>query len=312
MTIISALKVNPQEAILIADEQGSMGNRKADLYTKVARFEPNDKFKAIIGGAGSVTRFDAAIPGINEILLRAKEDPSMKGLTFAKIVSRSLVSVRRDAINGYFLGQLGLTEHQIQAGYRTVDGEKIPISQEIISHYHKILNEGDYMVSTLILTSLEGNVDLYSTTSENTEPIVSSNASMVIGSGADAAHMELTGFLESRPREKRTLIEPVEGLVALLSAIDLARRRNVGVGGTPNIYIFNKGKLINPSENSSHLAVEIVRATKAGYLTEKFQSEALRKLLYDNYQIDSVEVEMFDQVPLGDKNEFSRFLRGYK
>ena len=98
----------------------------------------------------------------------------------------------------------------------------------------------------------------------------------------------------------------------MLSAIDLARRRNVGVGGTPNIYIFNKGKLINPPENSLHLAVEIVRATKAGYLTEKFQSEALRKLLYGNYQIDNAEGEMFNQVPLEDKKGFSWFLGGYK
>ncbi len=308
MTVISALKLDSENAILVADEQVSFGGRKADLVTKVTQFDLADNFKAIIAGAGSANLFDAAIQLLQGNLKKIPDST----FDFACSLSHHLVHVRHRTIDGYTKGQLGLSEIELQSGFRVVNGERLPISPDIIQGYHKILHDPDIEVSALVLASMDGKIDLFTSFNTSTDVSCSSQPFRVIGSGADSAHMEFTKFFESRPREKRLTIERSEGLAAILNATNLATIRNIGVGGTPNIYIFNHRQIINPSEASSHLAVEIVRATNAGYISKDFQAEALVHLLYDLRPFEEVESEMLNKVPNDSHLKFSRFLRGYK
>ncbi len=135
-----------------------------------------------------------------------------------------------------------------------------------------------------------------------------------IGSGEDIADEELYSFFERVPREERENINPVKGLCALLNATERASAINIGVGGTPSIRILGKkGKkveVISPPENASRLAIEIVKGTRRNYLSEEFEEEAIKQLLFRGKDFQTIEKEMWAAAK--NKDKLSLMLRGYK
>jgi hypothetical protein len=87
--------------------------------------------------------------------------------------------------------------------------------------------------------------------------------------------------------------------------------KNHGVGGTAHISVIRDKSIITPSENNSHLAGEIVLATRRGYLLQEFMTEAIDSLIYKDGDAMKWNRRMWEEA--GDRQEdLSLMLRKYR
>lgn len=321
MTVISAMKFNKKEGAIVADEQSSNTGtlRKQDLATKVHVLESKEQgVLGIMGGSGaSDVLYDTYLTVQECLAVNQGKIKSKNELT--TVIGKMMSNVKRKYINGYLQNLFGLSETEFLMGYKiNPDETKTPIHESWMQRYSRIISGSSEEQLTgflnnvfLILASDAQGVELYyaSMALANAYPI--SRPYEAIGSGSDMADSELYSFFESLPREERDHIPPVKGIAALLTATDKASTRNIGVGGTPFIYIVKDGKILpSPHENNTRLAVEIVRGTRKGYLSPDFELSALNTLVYEGGDFKSVEKEMWKESKNPD--QLSLLLRSYK
>lgn len=320
MTVISAMKFNPRDGAIVSDEQSTTGYfRKYELATKIHVLTvPEGGIYGLMGGSGAAGVLYETFQAVQEFLPQyQKEIKSKRDL--ASLVGRCMTSVKRKYVNGYLESSFGLTESDFICGYRTVqDGSKVPIHELLTRRYFQVVSGSpEERVSEilnnafLMLTTDADGIELYLSTMglSNATPV--SRPYETIGSGADMADGELSSFLESLPRAERENIDPIRGIGALLWATNRASTKNIGVGGTPFVYIIKDGKLSgSPEENTTRLAMEIVRGFQRGLLPRSFEEEALKALIYNDGDFEAVEQEMWKQAK--SSSELSLLLRNYK
>ncbi len=315
MTVVSAMKFNEQEGAMIADEQSSTHIRKSDIATKIHEFKCSDSITALTGGSGaSDILYEIVMKTENEIRENIKDIKYGKHISVA--LSQVMAKVKRKLIEQQFQSSYGLSEAELQCGQKITPEGRLTIESGIMQEYKQYASPFSTNTHPLFQNSFL--VISY----DNKEGIQISSVDMkygkfyisrpyeCIGSGSDMADNELNLFFENTPRENRNNIDPIEGIIALLYATDRAAARNIGVGGTPLIYILKKDEITIPSEENSRLAVEIVKGNKKGYLSTEFTKKSLQELIYAKANFKSIEQEMWTQAV--DISKLSLLLRGYK
>ncbi|MBW3015471.1 hypothetical protein KY330_03555 [Candidatus Woesearchaeota archaeon] len=317
MTVISDMLFNANEGAMVADEQ-STGARKSELATKIHVLS-NDNEKTpvltVIGGTG-LSDFLYEISQEYRRIFELNKAKVESGVQMAELLASVMADVKRKYLNGYLKNKYGVEEADIHRGFKVNDrGDKEPIGQFLTEQYMQIVNSNGLEINQnrfLILTSDKDGVNLYSTDTQSlSNAVPSSQPYASAGSGSDMADEALYEFFEKVPRESRRDINPVDGISALLYATERASKRNVGVGGTPMIAVVKEGKVIIPNERSSRLALEIVKGTKAGYLSKAFENESLAGLVYGDADFNKIEKAMWEEAKK-DKDNLSLLLRGYK
>jgi len=314
MTVISAMKFNDFEGAMVADEQSSGGGRKYDLAEKIHEFScPTSKL--IVGGSGtadllydSILQFTQTFP--------EKQDKVQNADNFVQFLAHIFTQVTHSHVDGILRSRSGHSWLEFQQGYIITENGKEPMGERLQAEYEKLKNElwspESFLNSSfLALASDVSGIEIYSVSLGSTKPMPVARPYAVIGSGSDMADRELMGFFQPMTREERKNITPVEGIKALLQATYQASTGNIGVGGSPNIYLLNaEGKISNPSENSSILANEIVKGNHKGFLSNEYTSAALDNLLFKGQDFKIAEKSMWDAVK--DKTAFGLMLRNYK
>ncbi len=91
----------------------------------------------------------------------------------------------------------------------------------------------------------------------------------------------------------------------------------MNVGGIPKVTIAKDGSIIEPLESNCLLAQQIVRGRKRGFLTKKFEREALESLMYAEADNEKACSRWFDAMLTKAKDRsrekaLLRFLMGYR
>ena len=316
MTVITAMKFNPKEGAMVADERSSGGMRQYDIATKIHLFSNGGNAKVVAGGSGvSDILYETVNKASEEIEKNKKEILNAK--TIVEVLAYALSKMKRNLIESYLKSTFGLSEVNFQTGVIIMpDGTKSNIDPLLAQKYQQIIfpdeRSGSYITNNdfLALASDENGVEIYHASMNMGTPITISRPYECIGSGRDMADGELYNFFEKIPRGLRNEIHPISGIAALLSAVEKASVRNVGVGGTPIIYIMKEGQVTNPSENNSRLAVEMIKGLRENLLPEGFVDKALESLLFHDMDYEEVEEEMWKVVK--GKTKLDHLLRGYK
>lgn len=314
MTVISAMKFNEQEGAIVSDEQSSRAHRKYDTATKIQKIEGAENTIALFGGAGAMDILMEAFLAIENYVKESHEIKNCEQI--AEITGSVMAQLKNRYVDNYLKSLFGLTSLEFISGQATAGNKTAPIDRSLMEQYARIISYKDEGISELlynsflILTHDSGGIKLFNASMNLAKPIPIANFYCAIGSGLDVADHILSDFFETIPRDERIKIESVHGLSALLYATERASTRNIGVGGTPYISVVTGGKIITPSESNSRLAMEIVKATKRGFLPQEFEKDALTKLVYQDNKFEEVEEQMWKTT--SDKERLNRMLRGYK
>ena len=309
MTVISGMKVNNADGILVADEQTSYGSRKSNIAVKLDSFELDNKNLVITGGTGASDILYNITSDLKEGL--KKDLTNLKGKDIIDNLSSYAKYNKRAYLNAHLQDKYGISENEFQSG---MNRNGTPISPNLIQTYTSIVeSHGGEMAnlfqSTFLSLALTDNsLELYRLSMNNSHPMPIARPYETVGSGSDIADYIISSYLESIPREERENISKIDGISTLLDATYKASLKNAGVGGTPLIAIVNNGKIITPTQYASKLASEIVQGSQKGYLNKEFQQEALKSLLYDNGDVDIVEKAMWKDTK-DNQMKLSRLLR---
>lgn len=137
------------------------------------------------------------------------------------------------------------------------------------------------------------------------------------GSGYDTVNLHLSDYVSHKSLpERRGNIDPVEGTMELLEALNTASRRNVGVGGYYNIILFNgkakdyKSRMIEIQDHRSRLASEIMYSRSNNLISFDTAYSLVDKLLFNNGTFE--EVNTLLEKNCSDPLKLSKILRGYK
>ncbi|MBI4872251.1 MAG: hypothetical protein HY814_11870 [Candidatus Riflebacteria bacterium] len=136
------------------------------------------------------------------------------------------------------------------------------------------------------------------------------------GSGRQSVDPSMYNFVERlRIDERRGDIEPVEGLVAMLAALNSASEHEVGVGGYPTVMLFDGREPIarrqrEIMDNRSWLATRVVKAFTTGYLERVPAFDLLEGLFYRDEDFETAYGRFW--AAARQPELLGRLLRGYK
>tara|TARA_Y100000310_G_scaffold343323_1_gene450412 strand:- start:67 stop:1098 length:1032 start_codon:yes stop_codon:yes gene_type:complete len=317
MTVISAMKFNESEGAIISDEQSSTDSRKYDNSEKLYDFS-HENMTFAVGGTGALwVLYDIAKKfgryfedySKNE----SKQNIEKNGVDYlVDIFSSLMLNEKRTRFDSHLKFKFGLSEKDFIRGYtREEDGSQNQISELLMRNYHEYLTNGVSHISNNHFIGIgkdKNEIGIYYLGMEE-KPFSSSNQYLTAGSGQDSADIELSSFFDKKTREERKNIDPVDGLVALISSTETASKKNVGVGGLPHMKILKNNSIITPSENNSKLSTEIIKASQEGYVSKDFQNESIYNLLFDNGNFENIEDEFMKQSH--NLQAMNRMLRGY-
>ncbi|MFO8016153.1 MAG: hypothetical protein R6U32_03550 [Candidatus Woesearchaeota archaeon] len=320
MTVVSAMKFNPMEGAIISDEQASTQQRKYDLATKIRQFEG---MGAIVFAGGSGTA--DMLYDIEERLeghFMDKREQIRDRKSAASLVSEVMTETKRDYIQAIMHSRYGLSESELQSGTKIScdpngNTRTMPIDKRILDQYHSIVEGRNEEFSGvthnmfLLLASDSEGVEIYTVNTNICNPVPVSTIYRCIGSGQDMADAELSSYMDRVPKEQRNSMDLIQGIKALLNSTEKASAKNIGVGGTPSLYIVSGDEVITPpTENHTRLAMEIVKADSNGFLYKGFADRALRDLIYGGADFGEVEEMMWEKTSRPD--ELNLMLRGYR
>ncbi len=301
MTVICAAKFNQNSGAIIADRQISTPSTKYLLSTKLHLFQCNKDSKFIFGGTGDTGPIYEITTKISETIANEKEKIVTK-YDFRDFVENIIKEYKEDYLNRRFKLELVAPpgEYPCQKEWE----EQLVGKQKNIL---KDFNELDEYFLTLSYDQTGIGLQLISLKPEKTRLI--SPSYETIGSGEGLADVIMHDFFKNMDETEKQEVNPVIGVMVLLQATAAAAERNKGVGGIPQLYVIDKGKIISPRRRQLKLAEEISCAEKKGYLNDGFACEALEDLIFKNANYESVEEKMLQKAK--NPTALLRFLRGY-
>lgn len=308
MTVINALRFNEQEGAIVADEQSSTSSgRKYDIAEKLHQIEKKD-LKIIYGGSGA-SNFLYDIHTTVQDVMKKNNGTDIKSEEFLDIFGKVILNKKITELDSILRSNYNVSYDDLIRGYCVRNGERVEIASKeaILQTINKYSDENTS--GFLMFLKDNSKSGIYIASTKSTIPQLWAQQYASIGSGSDMGETILYDFIKSKTREERINIDPIQGIIALLDATDVASKRNSGVGGTPSISIVFQDKIYTPSEINSKLASELVKARKAGCLRSAFVNKALEKLIFEQAKMEDIEADMWKHTK--DSQKLSRVLRGY-
>ncbi len=306
MTVISAMRFNPQEGAIVADEQSSYGGRKLS-FAKKLHLVSNGNF-AIFGGTG----FADYLFDVSE-KVRIYLEKKQLGTTeeIANLVAKIMDMRKQAIVSGEIESKFGVNSAEYFSGQKMFEGgQSVPIRPELMAEIHGYRMQFENEIAKngfLILGKDNEGVQIYKSGASNTVPTLVARPYDAIGSGNDSSDERLVEYLEKVKRDELENVDPIWGLEALIYGTHRASLRNQGVGGTPVIYIIgNEGPFL-VSEERSELADKVVRGYRRDFLDKNVVEGLIRDSIYNSErEVDDIEDEMYEAP--SDKREFRKYL----
>lgn len=109
---------------------------------------------------------------------------------------------------------------------------------------------------------------------------------VALGSGGDSTNFVLPRWFNTTGVAGREYgVDPIDGLIAVIDAVNMATEHNLGVDGYYNIVLFDRAKqtpngaYVEINDHRSRLATEFVRADRAGFIRRSVCREGIDGLL---------------------------------
>ena len=344
MTSINALRFNDYSGIMICDEQRSWNPEDMKIFV-------SDKIKPVIpqeiidemglvaayGNTGTSTIGDEIKFTISRRLheeyknLKEKNDgkipekfKTMEDLS--DLVYSIITGMKHNHISQQMKGLYGFDCNDYVAGSYEKNGKKIELKdKEILEDCQKFMtwkgsipDTKSVFMNAGVLAGYDDNTGFrifqFSIWKMFKEEVDIAYAAG--GSGSDMMQFYLSEFLAGKsPHERRGNIDPLEGALTMVKALNIACERNFGVGGYYNIILFNgknpkNKRMIEINDHRARLASEIGMAHHNELISFDTARELTGKLLFEGCSFEEVNNLLFKNCK--DEKELLHVLRGYK
>lgn len=344
MTSINALKFNDYSGIMMCDEQRGWNEADMKLFVtdKIKPCVPEEIIKdtglvAAYGNTGTSTVGDeikfTIYQKLREEYRKHKDKFSGTPKYFKTIEELSelvfdiITNMKRNHIDQEMKAKYGFDAIDYLRGYYEKDGKKLDIKdKDIISQVNKLItwkgrgNEGKPVFLNAGLVAGYDDKDgfrIFHFSLINFFREAVQEIYLADGSGYDMVNIHLSDYVgqKSLP-ERRGKIDPVEGTMELLYALNKASERNFGVGGYYTIILFNgkeknKNKRIKEiCDHRARLASEIMYATVKDLISKDCSYGLIKKLIFERGTFEEVNGLLLKNSK--DRTRLNRLLRGYK
>lgn len=335
MATVFFMKFNREQGALVADEMtwhlsfkyGYRPSRYGDSILNLLdeNFVTRNDFAAVYAGVGFPSlHFEVA----REARKMLAENPEAVGDLdrTGEIVENIYQEAHARMINDRLRFNFGFDRDQLNQGKFQFLGKDYEIKQEaVISEARKILKYGDKQEAYQRIFDNEGALMGYDRENGIRAYHIGNE-----GRGLDFAYpfdaigpgkelgTRIFGDTSSRMQldERRTGFSCSDGLFLLLNAFVESYDFSVKVGGYSQLFIIDAKREFFPnvireySSHNMHLAGEIVRAYRWGYLPREKAQNMLEQLILHNQDWESIEEQMFGEA--ANPDELRKYLMGYK
>lgn len=139
---------------------------------------------------------------------------------------------------------------------------------------------------------------------------------VALGSGGDSTNFVLPRWFNTTGVEGRENgVDPLDGLIAVIDAVNMATEHNLGVDGYFNIILFDGsmrtayGPYMEINDHRSRLATEFVRASRAGFISGAICREGIDGILRQGKNADWGEALLWSSAD--NIRGMHRLFRGY-
>ena len=344
MTSINALKFDNYSGIMLCDAQRGWNTENMKLFV-------SDKIKPCIppeitedvglvaayGNTGTSTVGDeikfSIFKKLREEYREAKEknkeilkDGFMTMEELSGLIYDVILGMKHNHISQQLKSLYGFECSDYLQGFYEVDGKKIEIKdKEILKDCQKFVTwkgRGEEAKAVFLNAGIvagyedrEGfKIYEFSLYRMYRQPV--EVAFVAGGSGSDMVRFHMTEFLSRKSlEEKRGNIDPVEGALELINALNSACERNFGVDGYYTITLFDGRKekadrIKEISDHRSKLASEIVTSYKEKFINYDTATELLGQMLFEGATFEETNDLLLTSCP--NSNKLIKRLRGYK
>jgi hypothetical protein len=344
MTSINAIRFDDHSGAMICDEQRHWNPERIKVYAadKIRSIVPEELrekygLAACYGNTGTSAIGDELRLTMHreveaEYRRRCREEGRVPDefLSIREVVKlgwRVICRMKHAHVDEHLHNKFGFSTSDVIRGCYHKDGKKIPIENpEVVKEaMEAIARDPNLPASDAvfgnggIIAGLDQKtgfkIYLFSMKDGMVEPSESGYAAL--GSGGDTTNFVLPRFFNregASGREKG--IDRVEGICALLDAVNMASEHNLGVGGYFNIILFDQlsagfnGLYTEYNDHRSKLSMETVKAHRAGFITHSACLEITCGLLFEGQDVNWAEEKLW-QAAGDDRLGLHRLLRGY-
>ncbi|MCD4654135.1 hypothetical protein K8T06_09380 [bacterium] len=236
-----------------------------------------------------------------------------------------LTELKRGHINQTVEGRYGFSVNDFCRGYYKNNGKQIDIKdKETITAIHNTITwkgRTGEMTSVFLNAGIIAGFDpklgfqIYTLSMIEFGYWPVQEIFLTDGSGRDMASLQMTEFSNRKTMpERRGAIDHVEGLFAMINAVNNACRHDIGCEGYLNIMIFdgkkpNHERLIQINDDRAKLAAEIVRCHEVNYIPKIKAMEFIEALIYGG--ASWAEIDKAFWAESSNSDEMFDFLRNY-
>ncbi len=303
MTVINMLGLK-DAGIAVGDEQSSNRLRKYNVSQKVVPLGEN----CVYGGSGSTDGLKNVYRASNRMVNEHGERQKLTVGDISGIVSQNIIDLKRSDVGRNLMANLGISIEDALSG--THNGR--PLDSEVKSRIASIIQGSDERMGMAVLVGgiTPKGFEIYTQDSggylaQSSTPYVS------VGSGSDESNKVLSQFVIGLPRDQRLQIDPKLGIAKVIEATNASTQINVGVGGIPSIAYVTRNGILQPGEDETKLATELVASLPTGILSKEFVYNSTFDLITNGASFSQTHQAMREVA--GDKiGDLELFLRGYR
>lgn len=305
MTVIIGAVFDEKNGALATDEQGSSDSRRYMNVPKLHAIEET----ALVAMTGNPDLLNLAV----------RQIPDGRGFlrkrsSVAQRLAHSLKEAVWDKIAANFEGVHGFSLDSLRTGQVCVDYSTFPVSLDTevkgraLQHLDQLKQSWLSNAYVVIEKGPDG-LQLYSLNAAQGSAMCVERPYLPMGSGSESADEEVYRFILEHLGDREKSVEPIEGIGALISAVDWSSRRNHGVGGVPRIAAILDGEIYQPSKITCRFASEVVTAHKAKLMADDAYKNLLRSTVCETTSLCELDAELKSVVE--DRTKLEWVLRGY-
>jgi len=343
MTSINAIKFDDYSGVCLCDEARCWNDESLKIYAaeKMKPCIPGEIIErygtvAVYGNTGTSTVGDEIKFTIRKKLreefdIRTEKYGKPPGAfmnmeEIAALVFQVISNMKHSHIDGQLKGRYNFDTSEFNQGFYERDGKKVEIKdKEVIKTVEKFLTWKDMFeevnavfVNAGILAGYDDSEGFrlfhYSLIEGFWEAVQA--AFIVDGSGRDATGISLADYISRKTIPEQGKIDRVEGMIAILEAVNLASKFNLGVDGYYNIILIDgrekdhSKRLIEINDHRAKLASEIVLAKTNNLITEETARGIIDAMFFQEKPYPEI-ASLFMNSAVS-KKKLRRLLRAYK
>ncbi len=335
MATVLALRINKEQAILVADESTwhlghVFGYRRTNYGDSLATlFSPEDTERtgcaAVYGGVGFPSFHGDLVCRVKKELKAAsgKDAGNERSANnwIASKVHDTFVSCHERAVDDRLRFSFGFGRHALNSRSYELDGQTCEIGMEPVvaaartiaaggahgNAYDRINSNWGFLVTRDRVNGIQG---WY--VGPKGKSIAFATPIATLGPGGSIASHLLTQFLQRRTLDKRREGFTLQEGIYIAMKIATAIRSSTGkMGGYFQIMLLDGERGVSEFvSDEAHLSGEIMQAHEWGFLPRKDAEELVCKLLLDREDDEAIEKEMFQRA--SDSELLKRYLIGFK